>query len=141
MHGAEVEVALTQFKQSTGLTWKSTDYESQCASWLKKHRDYGETFPEWKLYESARSVYKLLNKSGMLEDFKRHMECFCDFLCPRLNASVALQCIQHVLNAVAVSLYDGTDTEDFFLFPTKKRHATATAHSWSGDRIVRTCGC
>ena len=108
----QVETGLQQFKSANGITWQTKEYEAKCAEWLKSHQDWGETFPEWRLYESARSVHTLLNKkgaavSGMLDDFRRHMEAHCDFLSPRLNASVALQNIHYVLNTVAVSLYDG----------------------------------
>ena len=89
------------------------------AEFLKKHVDFGEVFQEWKLYESARAAYNFFHKKWDLFHGPKGLvavmgQC-CDYLHPRLNRSTALQCIQHVTNAISCTLYDGVSTEDMQL--------------------------
>ena len=80
---------------------------------MKHHPEYGELFPEWRLFESARSAHNFLSKRKDLFDklVKRFQETV-DFLNPRLNSSVTLQNLVYCFNTVSSTLYDGFDPED-----------------------------
>ena len=85
----------------------------QGADFIRKHPEYGETFPEWKLYEGARSCYTFLTKKrDLLKDLVEEAQATVDFLNPRLNNSTVLQCLQHCMNCVATTLYEGVDEAD-----------------------------
>ena len=88
------------------LSWQGSQF-------VKNHQEYGELFGEWKLYEAARSCHTFLTrKRGSLKKLVGEFQDAVDFLNPRLNNSVALQTLQHVLNTTATNLYDGVAEED-----------------------------
>ena len=86
------------------------------AEFIRNHQDYGESFPEWKLYEGCRSTYNFLSKrQSLLDRFTSTMQEECDFLHGRISNSAIVQNLQHVLNAVASTLYEGVEEGDLNL--------------------------
>ena len=83
---------------------------------MKSHQDFGETFPEWKLYESARACQHLMSKRpGFLDTLTSDMAEFADFTHARLSNSVVLQCLQTVFTSIVSTIYDGMSSEDMDL--------------------------
>lgn len=82
------------------------------AQFIKDHAEFGELFPEWKLWESARYCHRFFSKLHLMSEFNDMMSKNVDFLHPRLHNGVVLQCIQHVTNSVTTSLYDGVSEQD-----------------------------
>ena len=82
------------------------------AQFIKDHAEFGELFPEWKLWESARYCHRFFSKLHLTSEFNDMMSKNVDFLHPRLHNGVVLQCIQHVTNSVTTSLYDGVSEQD-----------------------------
>ncbi|CAJ1440640.1 unnamed protein product [Effrenium voratum] len=117
----DVENALNIWKQANGITWQTRDYESKCvldlrSQFVKSHQDFGETFPEWKLYESARACQHLMSKRpGFLDTLTSDMAEFADFTHARLSNSVVLQCLQTVFTSIVSTIYDGMSSEDMDL--------------------------
>lgn len=112
----DVEFQLTKWKSENGVNWSSEDYEAKCANWLRSHQDFGETFSEWKLYESARSAFNLFSKRlENWEDFMAEMcEC-CDYGNAKLVNSTVLQNMVYCTQAILPQLWDGTTDEDLKL--------------------------
>lgn len=82
------------------------------AQFIKEHAEFGELFPEWKLWESARYCHRFFSKLHLMSEFNDMMSKNVDFLHPRLHSGVVLQCIQHVTNSVSTALYDGVSEQD-----------------------------
>lgn len=83
------------------------------AAFVKAHQDHGDTFPEWKLYESARSAHYLFAKrDGLTEKLTEDMASLADFTHARLNNSVVLQCLCGVGQQMVQTIYDGMDNAD-----------------------------
>ena len=70
---------------------------------MKHHPEYGELFPEWRLFESARSAYNFLSKrKDLFDKLVKRFQDTVDFLNPRLNSSVTLQNLVHCFNTVGI---------------------------------------
>ena len=94
----------------------NSEPQTSGATWLRSHQDFGETFPEWKLYEAARSAYNLFSKR--LENWDQVMaemgEC-CDYGNAKLVNSTVLQNMVSCTQAILPQLWDGTTDEDLKL--------------------------
>ncbi|CAL1151058.1 unnamed protein product [Cladocopium goreaui] len=126
----DVEAALSHWKQGNGINWSQKDYENKCAQFIKDHAEFGELFPEWKLWESARYCHRFFSKLHLMSEFNDMMSKNVDFLHPRLHNGVVLQCIQHVTNSVTTSLYDGVSEQDHnFLILLLSKMCVPTLHA------------
>ncbi|CAL1163170.1 unnamed protein product [Cladocopium goreaui] len=110
-----VDTALAVWKHNQGLTWKVENYESKCANYVKTHPEFGEVFPDWRLFEGARGCHQVLvTKRGqsffdnMWDEFGQTV----DFMHGRLANTVVLQCMQHVATSIIQTIYDGMSESD-----------------------------
>jgi hypothetical protein len=83
------------------------------ASWLRGHQDFGETFSEWKLYESARAAYNLFSKRlENWDDILNEMGESCDYGNAKLVNSTVLQCMVSCTQSILTAIWDGMVEED-----------------------------
>ena len=83
------------------------------ASWLRGHQDFGETFSEWKLYESARAAYNLFSKRlENWDDIINEMGESCDYGNAKLVNSTVLQCMVACTQSILTAIWDGMVEED-----------------------------
>jgi len=85
----------------------------QGSAWLRSHQDWGENFPEWKLYESARSCYNVFtNRLHIWDDFQVEMAELCDFQHGRINNSIIMQNMSGCAQSILTSMWDGMQEND-----------------------------
>lgn len=85
------------------------------ANYVKTHPEFGEVFPDWRLFEGARGCHQVLvTKRGqsffdnMWDEFGQTV----DFMHGRLANTVVLQCMQHVATSIIQTIYDGMSESD-----------------------------
>lgn len=108
---------------------------------MKTHPEFGEIFPDWRLFESARACAQLfIVKRGkqFFDDMWQNMGQTVDFMHARLSNTTVVQCMQHIGVSLTQTIYDGMSDSDLNVLIMQCLNLCV---SWSQYVVLVSHGC